>query len=105
MKSEKDLDLPRRLQIEFSQVVQRHTDQHGTEVTADELWHIFNDEYLPVEPGSPFAPWGRFSLRGTRGTSVEDGPDTLEVDLVDRGVQRTLQGSGNGPVAAFVDGA
>ena len=102
MKSEKDLDLPRRLQIEFSQVVQRHTDQHGTEVTADELWHIFNDEYLPVEPGSPFAPWGRFSLRGTRGTSVEDGPDTLEVDLVDRGVQRTLRGSGNGPVAAFV---
>lgn len=102
MKSEKDLDLPRRLQIEFSQVVQRHTDQHGTEVTADELWHIFNDEYLPVEPGSPFAPWGRFSLRGTRGTSVEDGPDTLEVDLVDRGVARTLQGSGNGPVAAFV---
>ncbi|KRD44805.1 2-isopropylmalate synthase [Cellulomonas sp. Root930] len=102
MKSEKDLDLPRRLQIEFSQVVQRHTDQHGTEVTADELWHIFNDEYLPVEPGSPFAPWGRFSLRGTRGTSVEDGPDTLEVDLVDRGVPRTRQGSGNGPVAAFV---
>lgn len=102
MKSEKDLDLPRRLQIEFSQVVQKHTDQHGTEVTADELWHIFNDEYLPVEPGSPFAPWGRFSLRGTRGTSVEDGPDTLEVDLVDRGVPRTLQGSGNGPVAAFV---
>ncbi|WP_456788071.1 2-isopropylmalate synthase [Cellulomonas sp. P5_C5] len=102
MKSEKDLDLPRRLQIEFSQVVQRHTDQHGTEVTADELWHIFNDEYLPVEAGSPFAPWGRFSLRGTRGTSVEDGPDTLEIDLVDRGVPRTLQGSGNGPVAAFV---
>ncbi|KQS96910.1 2-isopropylmalate synthase [Cellulomonas sp. Leaf395] len=102
MKSEKDLDLPRRLQIEFSQVVQRHTDQHGTEVTADELWHIFNDEYLPVEAESPFAPWGRFSLRGTRGTSVEDGPDTLEVDLVDRGVPRTLQGSGNGPVAAFV---
>lgn len=102
MKSEKDLDLPRRLQIEFSQVVQRHTDQHGTEVTADDLWHIFNDEYLPVEAGSPFAPWGRFSLRGTRGTSVEDGPDTLEVDLVDRGVQRTLRGSGNGPVAAFV---
>lgn len=102
MKSEKDLDLPRRLQIEFSQVVQRHTDQHGTEVTADELWHIFNDEYLPVEAGSPFAPWGRFSLRGTRGTSVEDGPDTLEVDLVDRDTALTLQGSGNGPVAAFV---
>lgn len=103
LKSERDLDLPRRLQIEFSQVVQRHTDRHGTEVTADDLWRIFNDEYLPVEPGGPLAPWGRFSLRGTRATSVEDGPDTLSVDLADRGALRTLEGSGNGPVAAFVD--
>jgi len=103
MKSEKDLDLPRRLQIEFSQVVQRHTDEHGSEVTADDLWRIFNDEYLPVEPGGPLDPWGRFKLRGTRATSVEDGPDTLTVDLLDRGEPRTLEGSGNGPVAAFVD--
>ncbi|GAA3807691.1 2-isopropylmalate synthase [Cellulomonas soli] len=103
LKSERDLDLPRRLQIEFSQVVQRHTDQHGTEVTADDLWRIFNDEYLPVEPGGPLAPWGRFALRGTRATSVEDGPDTLSVDIVDHGTLRTLEGAGNGPVAAFVD--
>ncbi len=102
MKSEKDLDLPRRLQIEFSQVVQRYTDAHGSEVTADALWRIFTDEYLPVEPGSDLAPWGRFSLRGTRVTSTEGGQDTLEVDLVDRGVERTLTGTGNGPVAAFV---
>ncbi|GEA81161.1 2-isopropylmalate synthase [Cellulomonas uda] len=111
MKSEKDLDLPRRLQIEFSQVVQRHTDQHGTEVTADDLWRIFVDEYLPVEaakvatPAQEFGglvPWGRFSLQGTRATSAQDGPDTLSVDLVDRGQVRTLEGSGNGPVAAFV---
>ncbi|GCD21522.1 2-isopropylmalate synthase [Cellulomonas algicola] len=103
MKSEKDLDLPRRLQIEFSQVVQRHTDEHGTEVTADELWRIFEDEYLPVEPGSATPPWGRLKLRGTRATSSEDGPDSLVVDLVDRGEVRTHEGSGNGPVAAFVD--
>src|SRR5689334_22202113 len=77
MKSEKDLDLPRRLQIEFSQVVQKHTDEHGTEVTADELWRIFEDEYLPVEPGSATPPWGRLKLRGTRATSSEDGPDSL----------------------------
>ena len=102
LKSEKDLDLPRRLQIEFSQVVQRHTDQHGTEVTADELWSIFSDEYLPATPGGPLAPWGRFALRGTRATSTEGGQDTLEVDLVDRGVAKTLRGTGNGPVAAFV---
>lgn len=103
MKSEKDLDLPRRLQIEFSQVVQKHTDEHGTEVTADELWRIFEDEYLPVEPGSSTPPWGRLKLRGTRATSSEDGPDSLVVDLVDRGEVRTHEGSGNGPVAAFVD--
>ncbi|NKY40841.1 2-isopropylmalate synthase [Cellulomonas septica] len=103
MKSEKDLDLPRRLQIEFSQVVQKHTDEHGTEVTADELWRIFEDEYLPVEPGSATPPWGRLKLRGTRATSSEDGPDSLVVDLVDRGEVRTHEGSGNGPVAAFVD--
>ncbi|MDM7853759.1 2-isopropylmalate synthase [Cellulomonas alba] len=102
MKSEKDLDLPRRLQIEFSQVVQKHTDRLGTEVTADDLWQIFNDEYLPVEPGSPFDPWGRFALRGTRSTSVEAGADTLAVDLLDRGEPRTVEGTGNGPVAAFV---
>ncbi|GIG39925.1 2-isopropylmalate synthase [Cellulomonas phragmiteti] len=102
LKSEKDLDLPRRLQIEFSQVVQRHTDQHGTEVTADELWSIFHDEYLPALPDGPLEPWGRFALRGTRATSTEGGQDTLEVDLVDRGVEKTLRGTGNGPVAAFV---
>lgn len=103
MKSEKDLDLPRRLQIEFSQVVQQHTDAHGTEVTADDLWRIFNDEYLPAEPGSGLEEWGRLRLRGTRATSTEDGPDTLVVDLVDGGREVTLEGSGNGPIAAFVD--
>ena len=102
MKSERDLDLPRRLQIEFSQVVQRFTDANGSEVTADELWRIFTDEYLPVEPGSDLAPWGRFALRGTRTTSGEEGPDTLAVDLVDGGVDRTVEASGNGPIAAFV---
>ncbi|WP_448062795.1 2-isopropylmalate synthase [Cellulomonas hominis] len=102
MKSERDLDLPRRLQIEFSHVVQTWTDAHGSEVTADELWQIFNDEYLPAEPGGPLLPWGRFGLRGTRAISGEDGPDTLSVDVVDNGEVRTLQGTGNGPIAAFV---
>lgn len=102
MKSERDLDLPRRLQIEFSHVVQAYTDEHGSEVTADELWRIFNDEYLPVEPGGELAPWGRFALRGIRTVGGGEGPDTLSVDLADRGEVRTLEGSGNGPIAAFV---
>ncbi|MDM8084138.1 2-isopropylmalate synthase [Cellulomonas cellasea] len=103
MKSERDLDLPRRLQIEFSHVVQAHTDTHGAEVTADELWQIFNDEYLPVEPGGPLAAWGRLRLRGMRMTSSEEGTVTLSVDVADGGEPRTLEGSGNGPLDAFLD--
>ncbi len=103
MKAERDLDLPRRLQIDFSRVVQAWTDQHGTEVTADELWMLFSDEYLPAETGGPLVPWGRLALRGTRVTSAEGGPVTLSVDVVDRGTPLTLTGTGNGPIAAFVD--
>jgi 2-isopropylmalate synthase len=101
MKTERKLDLPRRLQIEFSRAVQAHTDATGHEVTADDLWRIFTDEYLPAEPDGDLRPWGRFSLRGSRTTSGEGGPDRLSVDLVDNGVQRTVEGHGNGPVDAF----
>jgi len=103
LKSERNLDLPRRLQIEFSRVVQAVTDGEGQEVTGDDIWRIFADEYLPAAPEGPLEPWGRFSLRGTRSTSVEDGPDVLEIDLVDSGEAVTLTGVGNGPIAAFLD--
>jgi 2-isopropylmalate synthase len=103
LKSERHLDLPRRLQIEFSRVVQAFTDAGGQEVTGDDIWRIFSDEYLPVDPDSGLEPWGRLKLRGTRASSTEDGPDTLAVDVLDRGDELTLDGSGNGPVAAFVD--
>ncbi|WP_372595383.1 2-isopropylmalate synthase [Actinotalea sp.] len=102
MKNERHLDLPRRLQIEFSRVVQVYTDTSGAEVTADDLWRVFTDEYLPADPSSGLEPWGRFALRGSRTVSVEDGPDKLAVDVVDDGVERTLEGSGNGPLDAFV---
>jgi len=103
LKSERNLDLPRRLQIEFSRVVQAVTDGEGQEVTGDDIWRIFADEYLPAPTDGPLEPWGRFSLRGTRSTSVEDGPDVLEIDLVDDGEEVTLTGVGNGPIAAFLD--
>ncbi|WP_265522061.1 2-isopropylmalate synthase [Oerskovia flava] len=103
LKTERHLDLPRRLQIEFSHAVQEVTDTGGTEVTGEDIWRIFSDEYLPVEDGADLEPWGRLRLRGTRAVSSEDGPDTLSVDVVDRGEAITLEGSGNGPVAAFVD--
>jgi 2-isopropylmalate synthase len=98
MKNEYNLDLPRRLQIEFSQVVQRFTDAEGGEVSASELWRIFSGEYLPT----PDRPWGRFALGGMRQTSGSDGVDVLSVEVTDAGQDVTLEGSGNGPIAAFV---
>ena len=102
LKTERALDLPRRLQIEFSQIVQRATDTTGREVTADELWSIFADEYLPAPAGSGLEPWGRFALRGTAVASAGDGTaDVLSVELLDGDRERVLTASGNGPVAAF----
>ncbi|GAB6903567.1 2-isopropylmalate synthase [Kineosporia succinea] len=99
MKNEYQLDMPRRLQIEFSQVVQKHTDDEGGEVTPAQLFTIFSDEYLPT----PTKQWGRFTLKGMQHTSGEDGADHLKVELVDDGAPFTLQGHGNGPIAAFGD--
>src|SRR5690349_887625 len=101
MKNEYSLDLPRRLQIEFSQVVQRHTDEAGGEVTPQELWRIFADEYLPSSTSEQVG-WGRFWLHGMRHTSTDAGVDSISVDLQDGDQTTTLEGHGNGPIAAFV---
>ncbi|NDA80379.1 MAG: 2-isopropylmalate synthase [Actinobacteria bacterium] len=97
MKNEHSLDLPRRLQIEFSQVIQSKTDEQGGEVTADEMWHVFEDEYLPTES----APWGRFRLRGLSTSSVLGEDVKITATVTDRGKEFSLEGSGNGPIAAF----
>ena len=102
MKAEHHLDLPRRLQIEFSRVVQQHTEASGQEVTADDLWRFFTDEYLPAAPDSGLEQWGRFALRGSQVVSGETGPVRLTADLVDAGEPVTVSGEGNGPIAAFV---
>jgi len=96
LKTERQLDLPRRLQIEFSGVVQRVTDSEGGEVSPAEIWSIFTDEYLP----NPLDAWGRLALHGHR--NVANGADTLSVDITLDGSERTLTGTGNGPIAAFV---
>jgi 2-isopropylmalate synthase len=97
LKSEHHLDLPRRLQIEFSKIVQAKTDAQGGEISADELWAIFEDEYLPTQS----APWGRFRLKGLSQTSILDEDVHLTVSLTDRGEMHELTGQGNGPIAAF----
>ena len=99
MRTEHKLELPRRLQIEFSQVIQRVTDTEGGEVSPEEIWSAFSGEYLP----DPTAPWGRFALKSVRQDSPAEGDTTVMVVLVDAGVDRDLIGTGNGPIAAFCD--
>jgi 2-isopropylmalate synthase len=98
MKSEHHLDLPRRLQIEFSQVVQAKTDHEGGEVTPAALWQIFEDEYLPADANI----WGRFRLKGLSQSSHMGEDVKLSVDIADNGQVQSFSGSGNGPIAAFI---
>ena len=97
MKTEHHLDLPRRLQIEFSQVIQSHTDDQGGEVFPEQMWNIFVDEYLPSENNQ----WGRFRFEGLTQTSTQDKGVELSVDLTDDKKPVTLKGRGNGPISAF----
>jgi 2-isopropylmalate synthase len=94
MKSEHKMDLPRRLQIEFSRVVQQHTDATGGEVSADEMWMIFSAEYLGATD-----PLELVTVK-----SVSNGGGyTVTATVRDRGVEKEISGEGNGPVSAFVD--
>ena len=97
MKAEHQLDMPRRLQIEFSRVIQAKTDAEGGEVSPATIHAVFVDEYLP----DPSAPWGRFALTGLRQASQVEAEDELVVDLVDAGDAVRLEAAGNGPIAAF----
>ena len=101
LKSDHNLDLPRKLQIEFSRVVQSHTDSAGGEVTSEALWRIFTDEYLPA--ADPSMKWGRFELRRMRSESEMDGVVNLNVVLRDGPGELETSGTGNGPVSAFID--
>ncbi|MFJ9517728.1 2-isopropylmalate synthase [Kitasatospora sp. NPDC101801] len=99
LKNDHKLDLPRRQQIEFSRIIQAKTDAEGGEVTPAEIWSVFQDEYLPT----PANPWGRITLSGSRSLTTEDGRDVLSTEAVLDGQPVTLNGTGNGPVSAFVN--
>lgn len=99
MKTEHQLDLPRKLQIEFSQVIQRVTDAEGGEVTPRQMWEVFSDEYLP----NPTQPWGRFALVKHDLSSEVGGLSTVNVTMTDAGREVAITGTGNGPIAAFCD--
>ncbi len=101
LKSDHAIDLPRKLQIEFSGVVQAKTDAEGGEVTSEQIWSIFTDEYLPAADTE--AKWGRFELLATQTRSDMSGDVVLDVVLRDDDQEVSVSGNGNGPVAAFVE--
>ena len=97
LEREYDLVLPRRLQIEFSQIVQQVMDQQGKELTAEQLWQLFTQAYLQVD--SPFQ---------YRSHHLSDTGKDNEVQMIDAIVQvgdRTMQmtGQGNGVIDAFLN--
>ncbi|MGP4111056.1 2-isopropylmalate synthase [Streptomyces sp. 4N509B] len=101
LKSDHHLDLPRRMQVEFSRIIQEKTDAEGGEITPAEIWRVFADEYLPSsEPG---AGWGRIALREAQTSTSVDGRDQLTVEAVVDEADTVLTGTGNGPLAAFFD--
>ena len=100
LKKDHNLELPRRLQIEFSGVVQHKTDAEGGEVSSDDLWEIFQDEYLPAKDVAN--KWGRFELTGSRTESDFNGTLKLSVDLRDGETVSRQDTVGNGPIDAFL---
>jgi 2-isopropylmalate synthase len=94
MKTEHQLDLPRRLQIEFSRVIQGHTDAEGGEVPAAQMWEIFSGEYLAAGP---------VSLLDHQTSSVIEAKHALSAEVCVDGQPRQVEGVGNGPISAFCD--
>ena len=126
LKTNHNLDLPKRLQVEFDKIVQNFADTPKKEVKDEDIWRLFKDEYLPVEQSgmtaagvvvgdthdATLAPWGRLKLLKVAVSSGEDGSDTvLKARVLDRGVnvgvdephEREISGIGNGPIAAFLN--
>jgi 2-isopropylmalate synthase len=93
MQTEHKLDLPRRLQIEFSQVIQQVVDGVGGEVDAEAMWAIFESEYL-FRVDAPF-------VLKSFSTSSEDGVDRVRAVVTAFGRDWPVSGVGNGPIAAF----
>jgi len=94
MKAEHRLDLPRRLQIEFSRVIQKYTDTDGGEVSPERMWKVFFAEYL-LE--------GDVRLNAVHTSSAAGEHDALRVKVYRGNRAHELEGEGNGPVSAFVD--
>jgi 2-isopropylmalate synthase len=96
MKAEHGFDLPRRLQIEFSKTIQTITEDSGTEISPAAMWDAFKIAYLPDKPVYELRSHELVSEAGNENTRIA-------AQLVVDGVPHTVTGTGNGPIAAFVD--
>jgi 2-isopropylmalate synthase len=94
MRAEHRLDLPRRLQIEFSRVIQAHTDTEGGEVSPAQMWEIFSAEYLTPGP---------LALLDHQTSSVVESKHALTAEISADGQAQQVDGVGNGPISAFCD--
>jgi 2-isopropylmalate synthase len=88
--------LPRRAQIEFSKAIQQLTDREGQEVPSDKIWDVFSAEYL--DQNGPLTFLSYQTIPG------ENGSRDLSATLRVFGEEREINGQGNGPISAFVDG-
>ncbi|MGH9090548.1 MAG: 2-isopropylmalate synthase [Acidimicrobiales bacterium] len=93
MDTEHGLDLPRRLQVEFSRRVQAITEASGTVIRPEEMWEVFSETYLPGDTG--------LRLIGSE-VATGGGRTTVTAQLLVDGHHRTVQGEGNGPIDALV---
>jgi 2-isopropylmalate synthase len=96
METEHGMTLPRRLQIEFSRTIQTITEDTGTEISPAAMWDAFSATYLPEDPS--------VALRSRELVEHDDGRVTVSGTLALDGRTVTISGSGNGPIAAFVEG-
>ncbi len=99
LKAEHGLDLPRRLQVEFSGVVQARTDTEGGELSGAQIWEMFADEYLHAEVSDH--RWGRFTPVRSTITGSDDGADVIDSVIRVDGAETEIHGRGNGPIDAF----
>jgi len=89
-----DLAMPRRMQVEFSNAIQRVTDSTGAEIRADEMWEIFRREYLELDEPIDYLGQSLFDVDGRQG---------IRLKVREQGREEVLTGVGNGPIDALLD--
>lgn len=95
LESNFNVTLPRRVQIEFSQIVQAHTDNTSKEITADEIWKLFKATYVDIKDK-------HYSAKTYR-LSTEDNDQVIDLEIEVNGETQHLQGRGNGPISAIIN--